>query len=617
MTTLVYKFHCEPPTVGAELLRAQIVAAHHYRNEHVAIERGRRAAIRSRLEQLPSVSSALVALKSATRSGRREAREGLTAALRAGLALPPSQRALCRLIEETLSSLPLDALPHHVAIARIERLAAELRRGARALTQAHWGTYLTVEASADQVRKDIPLYEMTGRTACEPTDPRFRRMQRGRIDGQAGIHVQNRVLTIGGMLACKDQWARLELTSERDDDVAARARSRGAPWKARGVDDRSRRGRTRHGYLHLRVGSDGHAPVWGVLPIKVDRAIPDASHVKWVRVSCRQDGPWERWTCEITVELPPGYRKPREMAKDRRGAIALVVEWVEEDGRVRVGRWADDEGQEGSIWLDERCVKGLRKPEGIRSIRDVYLNAMRGKLVPVLRSHVHHHPDAPGWLKDAAQNGYAWRSPSRFHDLARRWRREKYDGARDAYEILEDWEFGGYHRRGAKRPRRGEWGGDAHLYEYECGARGDALAARKDLYRTTAAAWATRYRVVILEKRNLSFEARRPDEPGVSEQSWRQLAGVYELVGAARNAFGPAGVWEAPRRPTDAVDEEGDPLPEPGAESLVERWRDAGAPVPEVGEKPASAWSRRKAAKRARSLDEQQQQTAALERTGE
>jgi hypothetical protein len=563
-TTLVYKFHCEPPTTGGDLVRAQIVAAHHYRNEHVAIERGRRAAIRARLEQLPSLQVALAAMRSATRSDRRATREAFTSALRAALTLPPSQRALCRVLESVLSDLPLNALPHHVATARIERLAAELRRGARALTSAHWGSYLTVEASADQVRKDIPLYDPKG----EANDPRFRRMLPGRIEGQMGVHVQNRTLTVGAALACQDQWVRLDLRPMRDPAT--------------------RRGRRRYGDLHIRVGSDGRAPVWGVVPIQVDRAMSDASHIKWVRVSCRQDGPWERWTCEVTVDLPEGYRRPREMAQDRRGAVALVVEWVEEDGRVRVGRWADDEGAGGEVWLEESLTKWLRKAEGIRSVRDLLLNEMRPKLVQRLRAHAHLHPDAPGWLSEAAGNGYLWRSPSRFHDLAKRWRQDKRDEPRDAYDLLQAWELR-----------------DAHLREYEAGARRGALGARRDFYRVIAARWAARYRVVVLEKRNLSFEARRPDEPGVAEQSWRQLAGVYELVGAMRNAFGPAGVWEAPRRVTDAVDEEGDHLPELGAASLLDRWREAGAPLPEAGDKPASAWSRRKAQKRVRVADEQ------------
>src|ERR1700722_4793595 len=159
---LVYKFHCEPPTTNAALVRGQVVAAHRYANDHIAVERGRRAAIRSRLEQLPSVQSALTVLKSAVRSDRRAAREGLILALRSALTLPPSQRALCRLIEQLLADRPLDALPHPMAIARIERLAADMRRGARALTTAGWGSYQTVEASADQVRKDIPLYDPKG-----------------------------------------------------------------------------------------------------------------------------------------------------------------------------------------------------------------------------------------------------------------------------------------------------------------------------------------------------------------------------------------------------------------------------------------------------------------------
>ncbi len=47
MSTMVYKYGLLAPTVGAELVRAQMSAAHKYRNTLVEIERGRRAAIRA------------------------------------------------------------------------------------------------------------------------------------------------------------------------------------------------------------------------------------------------------------------------------------------------------------------------------------------------------------------------------------------------------------------------------------------------------------------------------------------------------------------------------------------------------------------------------------------
>jgi hypothetical protein len=46
----VYKYGCLAPTAGADMVRAQLRAAHEYRNDLIAIERGRRWAMRQILD---------------------------------------------------------------------------------------------------------------------------------------------------------------------------------------------------------------------------------------------------------------------------------------------------------------------------------------------------------------------------------------------------------------------------------------------------------------------------------------------------------------------------------------------------------------------------------------
>jgi hypothetical protein len=598
MTIRVYQYHCERPTEGLTLVLDQIAAAHRYRNDHVAIERGRRAAVRARLEAMPSVQGALAALQGATRSTRRAAREALATALRTALACPPAMRALCSLLEQTiLADTPTDRLPHAVALVRIDRLAAELRRGARKLTLAHWGTYQSVEASADQVRKDVPLYDERG----QPSDPRFARADRRGHSGQMSVHVQNRVLTREMVLACDDSWIRLALRGPRDPAT--------------------RRGAYQYGDLRLRAGSDGRQPLWTTIPIQIHRPMPAGCKVLWARLSRRWEGPWERLTCEITVEMPEGWAgPPRTLSPDRHGAVALLIEWVEEeDGSVRVGRWQDDVGDTGELRLTADLVHWLRKHEALRSVRDLHLNAMRPKLAELLQAHCHVHANAPAWLRDASASMRLWRSPRRFHDLLATWRRARYDDARDAYDLLDTWAIGyvrGDLRVGYMPGRhRSDWHGDAHLYEYETGARSGALGARLDYYRVLAARWSERYETLLVQDRHLSYEARKPNEPGVAEQSIRQLAGVHELVaivrtrtgravryqltGALGQAFG-AQFWVAPRA-TAEVDDEGDAI-EVTPDDLLALWREQGTPSAIAGEDEPKrgAWSRRKAAKRRR-----------------
>jgi hypothetical protein len=588
MATRVYKFYCKAPTTNDALVRKQITLGRYYRNDLVAIERARRGAVRAVAERRVEVREAQAALQNATRSDRVTRRKVFWDLVYATFPKSKEVKEAAAAAEEALAHLPLEELADPaVALARIERLATELRKGAYELRRAEglfWGSCITIDDAARQVRQDIPLYDRLGK----PEDPSFVRWS-GRVDGQISVQIQ-KGMTTAALLGGQDTRARLILRPSRaDQDPTLRNPATGRV---------PRRAIVRYGEVWLRIDSEGRAPVWAVAPIQVTRAIPDAAKIKWVRLSCRTDGPYaescaERWSCEITFEVPGVYEHPRvlaaEIAGERDGAVALLREWTEVDGAVRIGSWVDTAGKGGDLWLDADLVKYLRKSEGIRAVRDLILNDFRPRLAATLQTGVRSSGGAPAWIVAAAASIPLWRSPRRFHDLAHRWRAEKYDGMRVGYELLDAWEAR-----------------DTHLWAYESGARRGGLGARRDLYRRIAADWSARYRVVVIDGQNLSIVARVPDEPGVAEQSWRQLASVAELTGCLKNAMGPDGVWKGPRASTSASSDDGDDAPSDlRPEDLLEAWRAAGEPgrarmTEKAGESRAGgAWSKRKAKKRA------------------
>ena len=539
MPRRVYQFGLLPPTDGVAVVRAQLRAAHEYRNDLVAIERGRRTALRA-VDDTPEVREAEAVVKAATKSAHTAAIAALRAARKAAR----------------------DAATDE--LARINELEASLRRDARALTSCFWGTYLDIEAAHNQSRSQ-PLY---GDDAVTPNDPAFARGPRlGREafgpddpretwwlgDGQLGIQLQGGLAT-SDALAGTDTRVRLVL------------------------GEAGKRGR-RYGLLWLRVGSDGRDPVWAQWPVKCHRAIPDAAMWKWVRVSLHRDGMRERWTVEITVDDPAPHHHERDT--DLRGAVAVEWEWSKlDDESIRVARWADDRGGSGEFVLPARIATGIRKPDGIRAVRDLVLNDMRETLQRALKES---KDKLPRWLADAAGVMHLWRSPDRFKGLAMRWRRERCDVARAAYAILDAWEMGT----------------EGHLLDYESGARGEALRERRDWYRVLAAQMSRRYRTVLLSDQDLSREAKFGEEADV-----RQTAGVYELRGAMRNAFGEA----------DAVDSWWRDQPSENDERLwCERTRDAWMAGGARGdgrfaarkEKTVNAWAARKAKGAAKRAEKQ------------
>ena len=530
----VYQFALRSPVENEVLVRAQLRAAHDYRNDLVRIERGRRWARRA-LDETDEVREAVELVKAATKSTRK-----------ATLVTLRQVRKAAR-----------DARPEE--LARIAELDASIRRDARALTTAYWGSYLTIEASAAQVRK-MPLYDADGLT---PSDPRFVRWTGA---GQIGVQLQGGAAT-PDVLTGRDTRVRLMTV-------------------ARHLEGRDGM------VLWLRVGSDGRAPIWAKWPVVQHRAIPSSAVWKWARVSLRKEGPWERWSCEFTLEISGEH--PRELDQDPQGAIAVEAVWDKPDDDLVVARWRDEAGRTGIVDLKTHplipgkrdLVEGLRKIDGIRSVRDQLVNDLRPRLA---RAILESKDAVPHWLRVAGEEIQAachpkakgWTSPSQFHSLVHRWRAEKCDAARPAYEMLDAW-----------------WLRDMHLWEYEAGQRSGSLRRRREFYRLLAVHWAREYRHVILDDRVLTREARFGEASDL-----RFTAAPAELRDCLAKAFGNQ-VTTHPVRDDAAKSETED---RDWCERAIDAWKVGGARNEKKKSKNSGvkggAWADRKSKRAAKATE--------------
>lgn len=464
----VFQFGIRPPTVNAARIRAQLRAAHEYRNDLVAIERGRRWALRA-VDDTPNVREATAAVVVAPKSERAAALTALREARKAARAEAPE------------------------VLAQIAEREHALLLAARALTPCFWCTYLDIEAAHRQSRA-APLY---GDDAVSPNDPRFARGPRLGREAFGGTGEARESWWLGeGQIGVQIQGGAPTSEVLAGEGTQCRLIMRDGPY----------------GTLWLRVGSDGRDPIWGQWPIKVHRRVPDSARWKWVRVSVRHVGTREVWTCEVTVD--DAAPAPRTLDTDLTGAITVSWAWdALDDGRVRVASWANDVGESGDVILPVSVVSGLRKPDGIRSVRDNRLNVLRPALANALRFSI---DGLPPWLAGALEGIPYWKAPERFVGLVHRWRRERFDGAREAYTILDAW-----------------WEREGHLHDYEANARREAHRERREIYRVLAAEWSRRYRTVLLSNHDLSREAKWGDESAL-----RFLAAPYELRSCLCNAFG-------------------------------------------------------------------------------
>jgi hypothetical protein len=232
--------------------------------------------------------------------------------------------------------------------------------------------------------------------------------------------------------------------------------------------------------------------------------------------------------------------------------------------------------------LPVRDVDAFAKLSGLRSVRD----QLRNDLATRLQREIRETKDAPLWLAREATTMHLWKSPTRFHDMDTRCRREGLVGP--AIRMLREWTAR-----------------DRHLWQYEAGARRKVLGRRKDLYHCLVKLWAGKYRTLIVDARNLSLMARfGPDS------ELRFMGAPSELRDAARTAFGPSDVLEYRYSAEQDSEDEDERVEAAWPERAIKRWRDeqmaGGARTDKkrtrIEHKEGGAWAARKKRKEQRAL---------------
>ena len=309
----VFRYGCLAPTREADRVYHQMRAAHRYRNQLVEIERARRAALRA-----PGADADQVNL-----------------------------------------------------------LAADLRRGARALTPAYWGTYLLIESADDQARK-------------AKTDPDFCRWEG---DGAVGVQIQ------GGMTP---------------DELAGDRRAQLTTPNARG-----------HAVLRLRVGSEGREPIWAEWPIVLHRPLPEGSTVKGVTVHMRRRGRKSVWSAEFSLVLADPIRTCGE------GVVGIDLGWRMIDGEERVCTFASEDGLDrGELRLTAHELGGFDRVHSLRATRDKLRNELQEKLLA-------YRERASEAFRAETTHLHAWRSPGQYHRLLRL----LGEADREADEMIRAWKY--------------------------------------------------------------------------------------------------------------------------------------------------------------------------------
>jgi hypothetical protein len=501
--TRIYTFGAMAPTANAQVVEAQMRAAHRYRNDLIAIERARVEAVRAIVSAYPSVApiEARIAEMDAELAALRDGVRRVRAAARSRT--PPDEATAARIAE----------LKANLKAARAERKAAKLAlreggevkaqldlcherandmvRRVRAACGVYWGTYLLVEKSVEQSAE---------RSRKEGGDPQFARWSgRGRI----GVQIQGGIPTAD--LFGDDLRIRIDLTP----------RVRTTRRHPNGIEVPN------SATLWLRVGSEGpggRTPVWAAFPIKLHRPLPEDGVVKWAWVRRTRCGTRWAWEFQLSIEAPSFVQAPRAGAAvavdfGAKGAASarIVAKAVGTDGRI------------DTLHLPESVRSALAHADSLRSIRDREFNTVREVLIDWLAG-----ADVPDWMADAAQWAPRWRSPKRLVQLVYGWRDQRFAGDEAIYTRLDAW-------------RRQ----DRHLYQWESEERNKALLRRREVYRVWAADLARRYARLVTEDVDFARVARNaaPEEDATFDgvHRTRVEAAPGEARACVRGAFSERG----------------------------------------------------------------------------
>lgn len=196
MPIRTFRYYLRHPTADGNesVIYDQLRTAHRYKNTLVEIERGRRAALRAVMTENAATHNADLAkvaedAKAAVEAIEKEAKvykskerkRTIPDELRDRLdAARIVRRDAFKAYGEASKASRTD-VDFKAETKRINDVAHELRKNARAHSNLYWGTYLIIE-EADEASRKMPFFNKDG-----PNDPRFERWE-GR--GAIGVQIQ-------------------------------------------------------------------------------------------------------------------------------------------------------------------------------------------------------------------------------------------------------------------------------------------------------------------------------------------------------------------------------------------------------------------------------------------
>lgn len=505
MLTKNWCYRAYKPTVHSELVEEQLWLTHRYRNKLCEIELARRAAVQTIIENMApeytaqlsetnaleeSLNALIESIYKRGQSSRKKAKP--TAEEKTTISAKKAELKLARTKLKELKTIAFSRDDIQAVLAEQNAENALCKKQARAASSLFWGTYLTVEAACDSFAKGTP--------------PKFTKWSR---KGSIAIQLQHG-LTGEAALAGND--TRLKFVTGDLQQLLSEGK-------------KAKHGRC-HAEVLFRIGSEGRAPIFAQIPIRMHRPLPEGALIKWAYLERRTIGPHDYWQLRLTITMP----EMPEMARNPRADFCVLhVGWRQlEDGSLLVGRWKGSDGQSGLIQIPNFYAKGAAIPHHLQSIRDSNFNLTKQQLIEYFKEH----KSTASWAEEISTL-HLWRSQARLAKLVTAWRQERYEGDVKGFELAEAW-----------RKQ------DKHLLCWQSSQQINVIRWRDNFYRIMASGLSRQYGRICLMQADWA-KLREKAELGQQETQTEtmrcnaSLAAVATLERFCKEAFGKDCLLEA------------------------------------------------------------------------
>lgn len=404
-----------------------------------------------------------------------------------------------RQLRRAVLALPeAERKPIYVQISTCQSAAVRAARKEASDGGLYWGTYLQVEAAADQSQRTTLIGDDVD--TFSPRD-----------EGVLAVQIQSTSpIMADSMMGGADR--RVQISAESNSDHKAR------------------RGGIRH-ELRVRVGSNGRDPIWSLLHIILHRPLPH-ERVTWVLLRCRRTAMRYRWEASVLVD-GQSVGVPNQ---DRAAGVGVDLNWRRVEGGIRTATWVGSDGRMGELVIPEAVSGRAAKSDSLRAIRDRSRDQMRGKILEWIRvrqeldeadggrgcvagqtSRLGPWRDVEEMRKDLP-HVHSWRRVGRFVRLHRLWSQH---ATPDSEEILVD--MAAWLKQ------------DRHLWDWECHNRRRMTLQVQGRVAQLVAKLACEYEVIAVERTGMvpSLVRRDPTNDRDEERQRRLNAQRVAVVAPA------------------------------------------------------------------------------------